>query len=214
MNIMKKSAFSLTLIIISVFFICSCTNAKTPAKKTLYQPKEGEIAACFLDKSSFQAFLINPSADAFSNYIAYRKSPGKEGYIEQEVFSENGEAEGKFENTSGYFRISSWPVYTEFIDFMNDDGNFKKILSDHSIEGEILSCIAMEYQYLSPETDKQTPIPPGTLYTKMCIWIHTASGDYFLENNPYLAPSPTDTNFTYDFYDLAEYTKKYGNLSP
>jgi hypothetical protein len=78
---------------------------------------------------------------------------------------------------------------------------------EHGIEEEILSYVTIAHYYL--DYNEGELADPGT-GPKMCIWIHTDTGDYFLEDNPYLAEDPLDTNFTYDFYNLARYAKKYG----
>lgn len=168
-----------------------------------YQPKGGDVIAYTLSKKDFQEFLRKPSMDASSGFAVYRKSMDREGYIEVEIFNVNGNA--KYEAVSGYLRIGSWPVYTEFIDFMDDVDNFKQILSKRGIYEEILSYVIIEH--ITYEAKENELIPPGT-YPTMCIWIHTDAGDYFLEHKA--NGDILDTDFTYDFYDLIGYSKKYG----
>ena len=168
-------------------------------------PENGCVIAYTLTKKAFQEFLKKPLIDSSSGCAVFRKSPNREGYIELEGVGVNGTT--KSENVSGYFRIGSWPVYTEFIDYMSDLDNFKHVLSTHGVEEQILSCVIIAHFYLETKADE--PPPPGT-GPMMCIWIHTDAGDYFLEDKPDLAASVLDTNFTYEFYDLEDYSAIYG----
>lgn len=181
--------------------------------ETGYQPKEGEVVGYYLDKGDFREFLQKPSVELlFSkqiNWGVYNKIPHKEGYIQQRIFATDKIGPVHYDEAkSGLFRIASWPVYTEFIDFMNDADSFKQILLERGIDEEIVYYTIITHRYSDPPNTE--PVPPGTQYNKMCIWIHTDFGDYFLEDNPYLAEDPNDPAFTYDFHDLAGYSKKYG----
>ena len=170
-----------------------------------YQPKTGDVVAYTLSRKAFQEFLLQPSVDVLSakcDYLSvFRKY--REGNVQQEVFGPEGVK--KEVCVSGYFRIGNWPVYLEFIDFMNNEDNFRQILLEHNIHDELLSYTAIAHK----NYDDSEPRKPGTM-PKMCIWLHTNNGDYFLESNAYLYADPHDTNFLYDFYDLNKYSQKYG----
>ena len=168
-----------------------------------YRPQDGDIVTYTMSKEEFQDFLRGRSID-ISQVAAFRKSSNREGFVECTTYSVNDYV--KYEYESGTFRIGSWPVYTEFIDFMNAPENFRQILSEHGIDEELLSYDIIEHYYLVFEDD-ELPLPGSG--SKMCIWLHTDAGDYFLEDNPdYDNPDPLSTTFTYKFYDLAEYAKK------
>ena len=230
MGIAKSRMFILvTLIILTLFFV-ACTipqnirsmitdqssirekeeisgnMAESTKSKINYQPKEGDVIAYTIRKKEFQEFLVEPLIDTLPGFAVYKKSTSRDGYIEVKGFSANGIT--NYENVSGYLRIGSWPIYTEFIDFMNNPENFKQILLEHGIVEEILYYVILEHYYLEFKEDEV--VPPGTGPT-MCIWIHTNTGDYFLEHNAYLYEDPSETEFRYDFYNLAGYSKKYGD---
>ena len=175
-----------------------------------YTPQLGEVASYFIGKSTFKEFLKNPSLDILthkSNVIeVYSKTLYREGFISVKILTSDPVKEEKAR--SGVFRVGNWPVYTEFIDFMNNPDNFKQILSEQGIEEKIISYVIIEHDSNKSTWLKQ--IRPGDGIPQMCIWIHTDIGNYFLEHNVYLYENPHDTRFGYIFYNLSEYSRKYG----
>lgn len=237
-RILRNGGFSMLVSIIMTIILVSCTIAPSPdyqgagtnptqnevndTMADTFRPKMGEVIASYLSKENFQKFLKEPSTKKFTEFTIFEKSgyidisrdtsiPPKiktEGGIKQKGVLLDGTTIKEETARSGLFRVGAWPIYTEFIDFMSDPENFRKILSEHGIDEKMLSYMMIEYDYL--EFKEGELIPPGT-EPRMCIWIHTDAGDYFLEDNPYLAEDALDTNFTYDFYDLVGYSKKYGD---
>ena len=167
-----------------------------------YQKKEGDIVVYTLSKLDFRDFLRGQSIYENLMFTAYRKSNAGEGYVEVETYTGNGI--GKYE--SDIASIGPWPVYTEFIDFMNDPENFRQILSERGIDEELLSYDIIEHIYLEFKDDE---LPPPGSAPMMCIWLHTDAGDYFLEFSPDY-DNLHSTTFTYKFHNLSEYAKKYG----
>ena len=180
-----------------------CNTSDNQNMLDSYKPKTGEIVTYKLNKKHFQEFLLQPSQEILykncDGFSVYKKSTYAEGYVLENWVDEK---------PSGYFRIGSYPVYTEFIDFINDIDNFKQILSDREIDETLLSCIIIEHVYREFKEDE---LPPPGSAPQMCIWLHTDKNDYFLEDNPYLYDDPNEPNFLYyDFYNLVEYIQKYG----
>ena len=236
MIILRKKAFLISTFFCLVFVLVSCatsqhsddqvadenteqeevsnkvsnnmTDSLTPGIH--YQPEAGDVVTYTLSQKAFQEFLLQPSMDILSekcdNLSVYKKDAIIDGYVQLEMFKSDGYyTDGEL---SGYFRIGNWPVYLEFIDFMNNKDNFKQILLEYDINDELLSCVIIAHRNYNVKNGE--PIPPGTAPI-MCIWLHTNSGDYFLENNPYLYSDPRDTHFLYDFYNLKDYSQKYGD---
>jgi len=174
----------------------------------------GEIVAFSLNTDGFHSFLLDLTQESLyenSDVISvFKKSARSEGYIRAFGLSRRSPDISRAsadEMKSGYYRIGAWPVYTEFIDFMNNADNFKQILLEQKIENELLNYAIMAHTTYVHEGDG--PPPPGN-QPQMCIWLHTDKGDYFLDHNPYIAESHRDPNFTFDFYTLDEYRQKYG----
>ena len=173
-----------------------------------YQLMPGEILACHdLGRDGFREFLREPSLDTLYTKCrlatVLRKSESIDGYI---VFQNLAPTTESDSIRSGIYRVGAWPIYTEFIDFMNDTEGFEDMLLKHDIKAEVLSSIIFSHwQY----AQSQSPGAAGS-NGKACIWLHTSSGDYFLQHNAYLAESPLDVNYTYDFYDLTGYIQKLG----
>lgn len=174
-----------------------------------YEPILGEVVVFSIDWAGLSEFLLEPSLETLScrsgSIDKLIKSEASTGVIEIERISDptlNWATAG-----SGTIRIGSWPVYTEFIDFMSDPDNLVKILHERNIDDEILSCVIIEYNKtgcVPANTESQTQ--PSSTPT-MCIWIHTNAGDYFLENYFNLSGDPNDTNFVnhYVFFTLHDY---------
>lgn len=170
-------------------------------RKAYYELQIGEIAEYCLGKENFQRFLQNPTMDVFleeyNDCIVYRKSAVQENYIE--VLNDDGSV---FEEVQGgQYRIGAWPIYTEFIDFMNERNNFEQALQKNGIEEQLLNYTILSYDWYEPQ--EGVYIPPGT-GPQMCIWLHTKEGDYFLENDVYHG-DPFSTDFDYVFYGLKQY---------
>ncbi len=173
-----------------------------------YQPEVGDVSVYYLSKKSFADFLRNPTLENVSAYCGslsvYSKHISKSGYIQAKFFSKEHSASS--DSISGFYRAGSWPIYTEFIEFMNDPNNFKKALINNKVEDELLSYVIITHsQY---ETKDNKPLPPGT-YPVMCIWVHTEKGDYFLEFDGNLYDDSQDKTFRYNFYTLEEYMQMY-----
>jgi len=167
--------------------------------------KPGEITTFRFRRNEFQHFLEEPSIENLfmlnERFGIYRKSH-KAGHIQGFEFNHNNVEE----IPSGYERLGAWPLYIEFIDFMEEE-NLRSILSERDIENEILFCTAVAHTYWEL---KENELPPPGTSPGMCIWIHTVDGDYFLEHNASLSDNPHDPNFTFSFYTLEEYRQKYG----
>ena len=107
---------------------------------------------------------------------------------------------------SGIYRVGSWPIYTEFIDFMNNSEVFEQILIENGVESKLLERTIFTHGAYNTSSGSNL----SGIYPKMCIWLHTDNGDYFLEDNPYLAENVLDTNYTYSFFDASGYMDKVG----
>ena len=174
-----------------------------------YLPQPGDVASYgTVSREELRVFLQDPSMASLQSscntLIIYRKSDSVADCIESERLAPGRSI---MYADSGVFRIGSWPVYTEFIDYMSDIDNFRQILSERDINEDILSCTIFTYSEYSSNVNQQ--LLPGD-GPKMCIWIHSDEGDYFLVDNPYYATDPHDTNYTYDFYDTASFIEKLG----
>ena len=174
-----------------------------------FQPAPVDVVVYTLGADAFQALLNEPSFDVLieeSRLItAYRISNISSEIIDGESIFPDYWRESL---ESGIFRIGAWPIYTEFIDFMNDPENFVRILLEHGIYEEILRVSIITHPNKNP-VPGPTP-PPGSNIRQMCIWIQTDGGDYFLEFTANLEISPRDTDFNnhYRFHDLAGFRQE------
>ena len=195
-------AICLAFILIS----CASLEEKDESMLNIYKPKDGEVVAYLISKKDFQEFLLRPNENSFHEkvFLVFRKSDIREGYIKLEVFGHDHDI--KSENEGGLIRIGEWPVYSWFVDFMNEKENFKQILAENDIQEELLSYVIIEHEFIVLEEGE---LLPPQAWEQMCIWLHTDAGDYFLENDPYKG-SANGTKFFYKFYDLEEYSQKYG----
>ena len=136
----------------------------------VYEPVPGDVITYRLDQTAFQEFLNNPSLDILleqsNNISAFSKSVNSERPIVCNRLTPSPE---RFEGWSGSFRIGSWPVYTEFIDFMNDPETFPQILSERGIDEEILSIAIITHPTGEPAPPSGQMPPPGSNIPKMCI---------------------------------------------
>jgi hypothetical protein len=185
-----------------------------------YKPEDGDLVVYYLDKTEFPAFLVEPSMSFFeennSGFLVFRESPIKhhpeeygyaeQGYVEMVDYARGGV---KDEQPSGYYRVGSFPISLEFADYMNQMENLDEILLQQKIEETVLDYAIIEYPFSNRETT-DTPAP-GTMDSTMCIWFHTASGDYFLEHNAYLTEPRLPGDFTYSFYNLQTYSPRKEN---
>jgi len=164
-----------------------------------YEPEPRDVISFKLSSSALHEFLKGPTIDALWEtsevIVVFRKSRNLYWDIESIRVFPSGDSLEYAE--SGIYRLGAWPVYTEFIDFMNEPENFVKILAEHDIDEEILDIAVICH-----------PNSRGGL-GGMCIWIHTDGGDYFLEDYLFPDGDPHDTTFTYLFHDLAGYSNKY-----
>ena len=158
-----------------------------------------------LNTVAMRAFLKAPSMDNLalycSSFFRYNGVSGDHlpnqivyyGFIEESRIS--GQAP---EPVGGYGRLR---VYTELIDFMSDTYNFQSVLSDYGIEDDVISYVIIEHFH----HDGRWFLWNAT--RRMCFWIHTDNGEYFMietalyENNP---------QSTYTIYGLDEYRKMEG----
>jgi hypothetical protein len=169
--------------------------------KVTQYPQKGDVFEYVLDKKALRLFLKAPTVDVLHRtchgFFMYEKAGFLNDRIKLQGFRADREYE--FEGKSGGSRIGAWPVYTEFMDFMNDPDNIRKVLLDHGVHEELLSYVTIEY------SSKGLYKPS----IEMSIWIHTDAGDYFLEHNSLLYEDVHDTTFLYDFYDFAGFSRKY-----
>jgi len=225
-NLMKKSI--ITIIIISLLISVSCkgpieqdpeqeytpettvetsdTVTEKPKREINYELQPGEILTIeTLDREGIRAFLVEPSLETLYEYcefvIIYRKSERIPGNVEYQMLA----PEKKIDSTEGgVYRVGAWPIYTSFIDYMNDIEGFEQILLERGIEAEVLSVVMFAHDIYMPKK----PLPGDT--PKACIWLHSDNGDYFLEFNFYLNTNFHDESYTYNFYDLTGYIEKLG----
>jgi len=174
-----------------------------------FQAAPGDVVVFTLDAAAFQMLLNEPSFD-----ILIEESRLITAYRISNTSSETIDGESIFPDywreslESGIFRIGAWPIYTEFIDFMNDPENFVRILLEHGIYEEILRVSIITHPNNNPVLGP-TP-PPGSNIPKMCIWIQTDAGNYFLEHHAFLSGDIHDTNFLNRsrFHDLAGFRQE------
>lgn len=192
------------LLLSSAFFGPSFDIQLSPVESetVFYEPKDGEIVGYYLSKNDFEQFLEKPTMEIllkrYDHFWVYRKAEEREGYIQ--LLDDTGNLKG--EKASGYYRMGAWPVYTEFIDFINNSQNLERILKDNTDSTQtLLNYIILQYSWYEPQ--EGVYIPPGT-GPQMCIWLHTKEGDYFLENDVYHG-DPFSTDFDYVFYGLKQY---------
>jgi len=226
MDILKKGTVIMLVSVMLAIVLISCAPSPLPSvsgadqnsiqeeknsgmndffkPEVAYQPEMGSVVMYSLNKEDFQKFLIMPSIDVLYEksyaFATYKNSDNYTGYVEMEKFSQKGVTK----NEDSFFWLFPWKMNTSLIAFIKDSDNFEEILAEHGIDEEILAYVIVEHStYISKDNQ---PIPPGT-YTSKCIWIHTDAGDYFLERSE----ASDDVTFQYDFYDLTEFLKKYGN---
>ncbi|MCL2391913.1 MAG: hypothetical protein FWC66_04800 [Oscillospiraceae bacterium] len=224
----KKKTVKILISIVLMFILGACSALSVAGQNSYqkgeddmdnvyrlgldYQPIDRDVIVYAINKEPFQAFLKNPSLDALAKksnaFLVFNKFEFWEGYIHRQTFLRDGRIFDD-EMPSGFFRIGRWPVYTEFIDFMNDHEYFERLLCEHGTEGEILSVIIIEHPDRMFEL-WDDGLPMGGVGSTMCIWIHTDSGDYFLAFNSSLSEFPGDTTFRYDFHDLASFSQMQG----
>ena len=217
------------LLLISALFMCSCDNKTKDdvndseisqhntqeRKKGInlsefdYEPIDGDIVILgVLFRDDLRVFFQEPTMETLlsesTHFIVYRKSNTFDNDIESYRY-----APTELQSTapSGTFRIGGWPVYSGFIDFMNDDRKFTEILFENDISEEMIFRQIIVHNSILSNTEQ---LSTQDMYYDMCIWIHTENGDYFLHDNPYLTDNNLDTSFTYDFYDLNSYIIKLG----
>ena len=203
-NLLRSVMLGISLFLLGIAFFGPFLNVQPPLlelEKVFYNPQNGEIVEYYLSKDNFKKFLEEPTMKTFleeyDHFCVYKKAKQQGEYVE--LLDDAGNVMG--EAPSGYYRIGAWPVYTEFIDFMNDDQNFESILKDNTDGMQtLLNYTILQYSWYESQEDY---IPPGT-GPQMCIWIHTKEGDYFLENDVYHG-DPFSTDFDYIFYDLEQY---------
>ena len=182
-------------------------------------PEMGEAVLYGLERKDFQKFLKEPSINFAGNkcyrFFIYKKAVIRDrtgvGFDERpiEVYGFNKDRidmRRTYSPATVADRIGRWPVNLEFVDFMNDPENIRRILKEYDIEEELKSYVIIEH--ISPPT----LLVLGSETRKMCIWVHTDLGDYFLDHtyNPEFGPLDGDFNNQYTFYTLKEYRKRYG----
>ena len=207
-------AVTLALVLLGLWFWSGQGNNRAFAQyKALQREREYEMdsfIAYSFDATEFNKFLSDPTIktlyDKSEEQKIYQKMPNAEGYISVEYF-ELGEVQTGVQE-SGRWRVGNWPIYTEFIDYVNNYGNFHIALQERAIDEEILGVFVISHPSLAQRNNTAAYLPPGT-GPVMCIWIHTNASDYFLEHKPDLE-NPHRTEFTYDFYDLQRYARRYG----
>ena len=89
---------------------------------------------------------------------------------------------------------------------MTNTENFERLLSENGVEESIISCVIVLHWTSVAKEGVLTP--PGT-GPEFCVWLHTDDGDYFLQRKVNLN-DPHDTSFSFDFFTLEDYVRKYG----
>ena len=219
MKFFKREMFIILVVGCFVVVFVSCTNLQNsdfqemPQESSFLEkdinspednkPDNSEIAMYSMNKKNFQEFLLQPNVEALGRerFSIYRKSGYRDGYIE--VVGSSGSVT---EEKEGFSRMGSWPVYTEFIDFMSKKENLERILAKNGVQEQLLSYAIIGHEYLVAKENE--PRIPGS-YPKTCIWLHTDVGDYFLENDSSVG-SAYFVDSTYKCYSLEEYSQKYG----
>jgi len=160
----------------------------TPDRELIrnYQSAPGEVPDYWLDTASFHKFLCDPTLETLkevsNQLVVYRKTGVSGELVEQEILTPiySGMNNRVTRSSSGNHRIGTWPVYIEFLDFMNERENFNKLFRDRGIEVAVLHYIIIKHPDLRNLTTNR-PDAPG-IYPQMSIWIHTERGEYFLEH--------------------------------
>ena len=157
-------------------------------------PEIGNTTEYIIDVRPFQAFLKEPSlenmVDLCYGFYLYGGTPYYiDGYVGEYRFQSQSSA-----------RTFGWSMSRKFIELMADPETFKQILLDRDIHEEVVSYNLIVHG-------------KGDRRRKMCIWINTEAGDYFLEQKRNLSPeyrSSEDFRDHSAFFTLAEYRKMYG----
>ena len=177
-----------------------------------YEPRPGDIMVYITSLAGLREFMKKPSLETIfmnsSVLDVYRKSESRVDFVEVErIF---GPTLNWQTAKSGSLRIGSWPVYTEFIDFLSNTENIRQILLERDINEEIISYVIIQHGRAdSLVTYSEGQTTPSNTPT-MCLWIHTDAGDYFLEHYFNLDSDPLDTNWAFQFQTFEEYSLKYG----
>jgi len=208
------AAIALAIVLLGLWFWNGQENNRAFVQyKALQREREYEMdsfIAYSFDAKEFNKFLLDPTIktlhDKNEEQKIYQKTPNAEGYISVEYF-EFGEVQVGVQ-ANGRWRVGNWPIDTEFIDYVNNYENFRIVLQGHAINEEIRGVFVISHPSLAQRNNTDAYPPPGT-GPVMCIWIHTNASDYFLEHKPDLE-NPHRTEFTYDFYDLQRYARRYG----
>ena len=189
----------------------------TPDRELIrnYQPAPGEVPVYSFDSASFHKFLSDPTLDTLkevsTQLFVFRKSGDSEAPIEQELLTPIFNSEYRVtRSTSGSHRIGTWPVYVEFLDFLDEPENFNKLFLDLGIEVAVLRYKII----LHPNLTENSLNVPG-VYPQMSIWIHTERGEYFLTHfNNWDDPYGTDYLKHSVLYNLEEFWNRYQEVFP
>ena len=165
-------------------------------------PRMGEVVVYSLSKRAFTEFLTEPSVELLCgksySVNVFRKASNNSTNIEVEGFGPSGSTTTE----DAFFWLFPLKIDVSLIEFVNAPTNFEQILSACGVFEKMLSYVFISHRTSGPESGGQPP--PGT-YPRICIWIRTDSGDYFLEN----LDNQGGNGLEYDFYDLTEFSQMY-----
>jgi len=176
-------------------------------KQAIDNLEVGDVSTFWFETEEFRFFLDEPSIERLyglsRGFSVARKSP-----FEGRIIAIRPLDSFRRDMSILNFRIGSFPISEEFMDFMNEPGNFNNVLLEQGVESEILNVTIMTHP-TQERIDSGTP-PPGTR-SVMAIWIQTTDGDYFLEHVPASLAGYTVATFGFNFYTLEEYRLKWGH---
>jgi len=178
-----------------------------------FQPGLGDVVVYWLrGKDEFSAFLNEPSIEILieRSYLigVFRRSRFEDNCVDFERIFPYRAVENSIR--SGGTWIGQWPVYVEFIDFMNDNENFVQVLLEQGIEEDIINVAVIMHPTDAIISD---PPLPGTGPT-ICIWIQTSNGNYFLEHYIDWEGDLHSTNFLSHsrFHDLNSFKIRWADI--
>ena len=169
------------------------------AANTSGNPKEGVLVAYVLGEEMFESFVKKPEMSILTSknimILSYTKSD-KEGHIDC-IREMNGEITPYTEVASGYMRLGTLPVYTEFIDFVGSTKAISAFLRKNGITSEITEHAVVEFRY------------PSSVNIPITLWVQTTGANYLITVEGDI-DNPHSTDFIYTIYTNEEYFDKYG----
>ena len=168
------------------------------------ETKDDEITVYSVSKDVFRKFISNPSMEILqsdNNEVSvFKKSAAMDGYIKREIVTRNPVQVD--EARSGVMRLQyhlNFPIYTEFIDFINDEKNFQNIFSNYNLNCNIETYAIVEGEF------------PSSVNMPVIVWVATEKENYFITINekPNLN-NPNSTEFCYILYSQSLFVEKFG----